>query len=113
MNHTVYFDSTMSDDARRREVYGGQLFVFSKRDSVLRLARFARELIEAALAPLAPETAQYELPVEKFAEILVRAQAAVHPPPGCQASRSGRSQRFGLRSRKDLLRPAKAAQLNQ
>lgn len=70
MNNAVYLDPSMSDDDRRKAIYQGQLFVYSARESVLRFAQFARHLIEEAFAPLDPETAQYHLPVERFAEIL-------------------------------------------
>ncbi len=70
MSHSVYFDSRMSDDERRAALYDGQLFVYSALPSVRQFTEFARQLIEDAFAPLNPETAQFELPVERFAEIL-------------------------------------------
>jgi hypothetical protein len=70
MSHSVYFDSRLSDDERRAALYEGQLFVFSSLPSVQRMARFARQMIEDAFAPLDPETAHHELAVERFAEIL-------------------------------------------
>lgn len=60
----------MSDDSRRRAIYNGHLFVYSQRAPVLRFARFAQEMIREAFDPLDPETAQFELPVAPFAEIL-------------------------------------------
>lgn len=68
--HTVYFDSAMSDAERRRELYAGQVFVYSPRPSTLALTEWARQLIAEAFHPLPPETAQHELPVEKFVEIM-------------------------------------------
>ena len=70
MNNTVFIDSQMSDDERRQELYLGQIFVYLRSEAVLRLAQFARNLIEAAFAPLDPRTAQHELSVDRFAEIL-------------------------------------------
>ena len=70
MNNTVYIDSSMSDDQRREALYAGQLFVHLRSESVLRFTEFARQLIIDAFAPLDPLTAQYELTVERFAEIL-------------------------------------------
>ena len=49
----------MSDEERRAAVYDGQLFVFSAMPSVRRFVDFARQMIEAAFAPLDPETAQH------------------------------------------------------
>src|SRR5688572_25320108 len=67
---SVYLDAALSDDERRQRLYEGQLFMFSSRLSVARFAAFARELVTQAFAPLNPERAQYELSVERFAEIL-------------------------------------------
>ena len=35
--HTVYFDSTASDDIRRKRLYEGQIFVFSPKPSTIAL----------------------------------------------------------------------------
>jgi len=43
--------------------------VFAPRPTSLALTAFARELIEEAFHPLAPEHAQFHLPVERFVEI--------------------------------------------
>lgn len=50
----VYFDSKMTDAERRGKIFAGDIFVFSPRPSTLALVDFARELIEAAFAPLPP-----------------------------------------------------------
>lgn len=70
MNNTIYFDSTCDDDTRRRELYEGQLFVYSPTENTLAFCDFARSLIRAAFGDLDPETAQYHLPVEEYARIL-------------------------------------------
>lgn len=81
MSNTVYVDSSMADDDRRNAIYEGQLFVYAGRNSVLGFARFARHLIEEAFAPLDPETAQHDLPVERFAEILGQLKPSfIHHP---------------------------------
>ena len=72
MNNAVYFDPQLDDDRRRKLLYEGQLVVHSPRPSSLRLCAFARGLIEEAFAPLDPRTAQHEMGVEKYAEILNR-----------------------------------------
>lgn len=89
VNNVVYFDSSMSDDDRRNAIYEGHLFVYSARDSVIRFAAFARQLIEEAFAPLDPLTAQYELPVERFAEILGQLKPSfIHHPESKKYLRS-------------------------
>lgn len=70
MNNTIYYDSTFSDEQRRQMLFEGQLLTYSPRKSTLAFIQFARKLIEEAFAPLDPETAQYQLSVEAYAEIL-------------------------------------------
>jgi hypothetical protein len=68
--NSVYLDSTLDDDARRRLLYDGQLFVFSPRPNTLAFAAFAREMIEEAFHPLYPPEAQHQMPVEQFVKVL-------------------------------------------
>jgi hypothetical protein len=68
--NTVFFDSGVNDDLRRKLLYDGQIFVFSPRPSTIALCDFARHLIGEAFAPLDPRTAQFNMPVEKFAALL-------------------------------------------
>ena len=67
---TIFFDSQMSDDERRRQLYQGNLFVFSPTKSSLELCGFARKLAGDAFAPFDPRQAQYHFHVEKYVEIL-------------------------------------------
>ncbi|HEV7508782.1 MAG TPA: hypothetical protein VGS07_28135 [Thermoanaerobaculia bacterium] len=67
---TLYFDSHLSDDDRRRRLYSGDVFVYSPRPSTQAFTELARELIAEAFSPLGPEHAQESLPVEKFVEIV-------------------------------------------
>ena len=81
MSHSVYFDSAMPCDARRAALYEGQLFVRASLPSVRRFVDFARGMIEDAFGTLDPQTAQHELPVERFAEILGTLKPAfIHHP---------------------------------
>jgi hypothetical protein len=70
MGMNIYIDSKMSDDARRRELYKGSIFVHSPCPSAIKLCRLAAELIQEAFAPLDPLKVQDSLPVEKCVEIL-------------------------------------------
>lgn len=70
--NTVYFDPDVSDDVRRRQLYEGQLFVYSPRPSSIALCEFARELIEEAFNGLEPRVAQDKMTVEEYAAILSR-----------------------------------------
>jgi hypothetical protein len=67
---TIYFDTHLGDEERRRRLYSGDVFVYSPRPSTRALTELARELIEEAFAPLNPQQAQDSLPVEKFVEIV-------------------------------------------
>jgi hypothetical protein len=67
---TIYFDSHLPDDERRRRLYSGDVFVYSPRPSTRALTELARELIAEAFSPLDPEHAQESLPVERFVEIV-------------------------------------------
>ncbi|HEY0558265.1 MAG TPA: hypothetical protein VGG20_28700, partial [Thermoanaerobaculia bacterium] len=67
---TLYFDTHLGDDERRRRLYAGDVFVYSPRPSTKALTELARELIEEAFAPLEPQHAQDRLPVEQFVEIV-------------------------------------------
>ncbi|GIH69052.1 phytanoyl-CoA dioxygenase family protein [Sphaerimonospora thailandensis] len=68
---TVTFSNPRFDDTERRtRLYGGQVFLYSAVPESLALIEFARGLIVEAFDGLDPETAQYEMPVEKFAAIL-------------------------------------------
>ena len=81
MNHTVYYDPPFTDDERRTQLYAGQLFVYSPRPSSLAFCEFARGLIREAFAPLDPLTAQHELDVARYAEILGKLKPAfIHHP---------------------------------
>jgi len=68
--NTGYFDSRLSDDARRDELYRGQLFVYSPTPGTQGLVELARNLIRDAFGELDPETAQYHMPVEEYAATL-------------------------------------------
>ena len=81
MNNTIYYDSTVSDEERRGQLYNGQLFVFSPRKSILAFVDFARSMIEDAFGRVDPRTAQYEMEVERYADLLGKLKPAfIHHP---------------------------------
>jgi hypothetical protein len=67
---TVYFDSQFDERQRRQRLYSGDIFVFSPRPSSIALTDLAREFVEDAFRPLDPLRAQFDLPVERFIEIV-------------------------------------------
>jgi hypothetical protein len=81
MNHSIFYDMSVPDNERRRQLFDGQLLVFSPRHSTRAFVSFARNLIGDAFAPFNPETAQYEMPVEQYADILIKLKPAfIHHP---------------------------------
>jgi hypothetical protein len=81
MNNTVFYDSNVSDDIRRRQLYDGQLFAYSQRASILGLVNFAKSMIEEAFGGLDPRTAQKSMEVERYAELLGKLKPAfIHHP---------------------------------
>jgi hypothetical protein len=74
--NAVFFDAPVNDDARREQLYKGQLFVYSPSPSSRDLCAFAREMIEDAFGALDPREAQYSLPVEDYAAILTKLKPA-------------------------------------
>jgi hypothetical protein len=68
--NSLFFDSKLNDEERRRALYRGQLFVYSPTPSSLELCNLAHSLSVEAFAPMDPKAAQYEMPVEKYAAIL-------------------------------------------
>src|SRR5215831_4903214 len=83
--NTVFFDSNVSENVRREQLYEGQLHVISPQPSSLELCKFARGLCEEAFAPYDPQTAQYHLPVERFAAILAELKPKfIHHPTSKQ-----------------------------
>lgn len=85
MNNTVFYDSTVSDDARRQQLYDGQLFVYSPRKSVLDFVSFARGMIEDAFGGKDPRAAQHDMAVEAYAELLGKLKPAfIHHPESKQ-----------------------------
>lgn len=68
--NTVFYDSYLDDETRRKQLYNGQLFVFSPRPSSLALCQFAQEMVQEAFGTLDPREAQHRMPVEKYAALL-------------------------------------------
>lgn len=68
--NSVYLDPSFNDQARRQELYDGQLVVYSATPSSLELVELARRLIRDAFGDLDPETAQYHMPPDQYASLL-------------------------------------------
>jgi len=95
VNNTIYFDSKVDDAIRRRQLYDGQIFVFSPNTSSLALCALAREMIEEAFGSLNPLKAQYSLPVERYVEILAALKPKFIHHPQCKRFIQGILEEFG------------------
>jgi len=67
--HSVYCDMNCSDEFRRRQLYEGQLFIYSPRQAMLNFIEHARGMIEDSFGGIDPRRAQFEMPVERYVEI--------------------------------------------
>lgn len=79
--HSVFFDAPHSDDARREELFRGELFVYNPTPGTTALVQHAREMIEQAFGQWDPRTAQDHMPVEEYAALLSDLKPAfIHHP---------------------------------
>ncbi|WP_329089236.1 hypothetical protein [Streptosporangium sp. NBC_01469] len=81
---TVFSNSVVDDNTRRELLYQGQVFVYSATPASALLAAFARELIAEAFGERDPETAQFDMPVEEFAELLAGLKPRFIHHPRCK-----------------------------
>jgi len=83
--NAIYMDAPVTDAQRRELLYRGQLLVYSPTPSSLALVNFARKMAEDAFHPLDPETAQFHVPVERYAAILSELKPKfIHAPESKQ-----------------------------
>lgn len=68
--HTVYLDSKHDDATRRRRLYEGQIYIFSPRKSTQALIAHAASMIEGAFPGKDPRKAQFDMPVEKYVDVV-------------------------------------------
>src|SRR6202040_4147018 len=68
--NSIYIDQANDDQRRRELLYGGQIVVQSPTPSSLALVEFARQMLTEAFGDADPETAQFHMPVERYATIL-------------------------------------------
>ena len=79
--NAVYIDTANSDEQRRDLLYGGQVIVHSPTPSSLALLEFARQMLTDAFSGADPETAQFHLPVDRYAAILAELKPKfIHHP---------------------------------
>ena len=78
---TVRLEGDISDDERRRKLFAGKILIRSPSAVTLEFCSFTRRLLEDALAPYDPQTAQHQMPVEQFAAIMAKLKPSfIHHP---------------------------------
>jgi hypothetical protein len=79
--NAVYVDKAMSDDARRKALYDGDLLLYLPTPSVRELVEFTRDMVRQAFNGADPEKVQYTMPVEQYAAILAELKPKfIHHP---------------------------------
>ncbi|TWT96481.1 hypothetical protein [Neorhodopirellula pilleata] len=66
----VLIDANHNETTRRERLYAGDIYVYSPTKSTKAICQLADELSREAFHPFTPATAQHDLPVEKYVEIL-------------------------------------------
>jgi hypothetical protein len=78
---SVIIDPDFTDDQRREAVYAGDLLVHTHSPAIRDFVAFTRGLVEEAFGGRDPETAQYDMSVESYADLLSRLKPAfIHHP---------------------------------
>jgi hypothetical protein len=80
----VYFDAKMDDAARRRSLYDGDFFIFSKTSATEALIGLARTMLEAAFAPHDPRHVHHHMTPEAVAAILADLKPKFIHHPECK-----------------------------
>ena len=77
----IHFDANDSDDERRTKLYDGDIYVYSPSPAALEFCSFVKQMIVEAFGPLDPETAQFHMEVNDYAELLGRLKPSfIHHP---------------------------------
>ncbi|MFI6321258.1 hypothetical protein ACIBG8_27230 [Nonomuraea sp. NPDC050556] len=80
----ILSNSRVNDDARRRMLFQGDVFLYGATPASSKLIEFARELTEEAFGNRDPQTAQHEMPVEEFAALLAELKPRFIHHPTCK-----------------------------
>ena len=79
--NSVHFDSSLTDEQRRQDIYNGELYLYSPSPSAIALCHHAREMIVEAFGSLDPLMAQYSMEVEDYVAILAELKPKfIHHP---------------------------------
>jgi hypothetical protein len=85
----VLSNPDIPDDERRARLYNGHVLVYSASPQSFALVEHARELISEAFGSRDPQTAQFDMHVEEFAELLAELKPKfIHHPKSKERIRS-------------------------
>ncbi len=77
----LYVDPSFDDEERRRNIYQGEILLYTPRFESLRVANHARAMLEGAFPDFDPRVAQHHMKVEAFAAIFAKLKPAyIHHP---------------------------------
>src|SRR3981189_2273789 len=80
---SVFFDSELTDDERRRRLYAGEIFILSPTDGSRALINLARKMLEEAFSPYDPRTIHERETPEEVAALLGRLKPNFIHHPDC------------------------------
>lgn len=80
----VYFESRISDDVRRAQLYAGDIFLYQPSPGAEALVALARDMLEAAFSPHDPRTVHKVLSAEEVAAILAELKPRFIHHPACK-----------------------------
>src|SRR5262245_32828413 len=81
---SVYIDSSLTDEERRKRLYAGDIFILSPTKSTRLFIDLARCLLEEALAPHDPRNVHEKMSAEEMAAILGRLKPQFIHHPECK-----------------------------
>jgi Phytanoyl-CoA dioxygenase (PhyH) len=81
---SIHFDTSCSDQDRRRALYAGDIFVYAPSAATRQLCQLAGHLIDDAFAPNDPRTIDRHLSMEDCAAILAKLKPAFIHHPDCK-----------------------------
>jgi hypothetical protein len=81
---TVFLDQPLSDAARRKALYAGDLFVFSPNAASTKLVALACTMLEEAFAPHDPRSIDRQLGMEECSAVLSKLKPAFIHHPECK-----------------------------
>jgi hypothetical protein len=82
---SAFFDSALTDEARRTRLYAGDIFIFSPTDGTRALINLAREMLEKAFSPYDPRMIHERQTPEHVATILSKLKPEFIHHPECKA----------------------------